>query len=225
MAIFNNLEEIIDGSKLPVAEQPQIVVDGGGGENPIIGEDEGNGEGEGETNAGEDILRGMRGSYSNIEIGAVLDDTGMSQSSSVDTLSEAGIPQCTAPMKAAGSDDRLNDESPSIETDINIIDAIQPIAATSKCFRPGDVGSMTDSELPLVHCVRLLCSKFLLTGHKQGLVPDRLVRVSVKTLALGCVGAAIALHPAAFLVRVHKSSSVEGMSVIYLFVLFIGDGF
>ena len=221
MAIFNNLEDIIDGSKLPVAEQPQIVVDGGGGENLIIGEDEGNGEREGETNTGEDVLRGMRGSYSNIEIGAVLDDTGMSQSSSVDTLSEAGIPQCTAPMKAAGSDDRLNDESPSIEIDIT--DAIQPIAVTSKCFRPGDVGSMTGSELPLVHCVRLLCSKFLLTGHKQGLVPDRLVRVSVKTLALGCVGAAIALHPAAFLIRVHKSSSLEGMSVIYLFVLFIGD--
>ena len=215
MAVFNNLDDIIDGSKLLVAEQPQNVVDGGGDEGVIIGEDDGNVNGEGETNTREDILRGMRGSYSNIEIGAVLDDAGMSQSSSVDTLSEAGVPQCTAPMKAANSDDRLNDdESPSIEVDIT--DATQPIAAVSmsKCFRPGDIGSMTDSDLPLVHCVRLLCSKFLLTGHRQGLLPDRLVRVSVKTLALGCVGAAIALHPAAFLVRLHKSSSVEGMSVI-----------
>lgn len=32
----------------------------------------------------------------------------------------------------------------------------------------------------------------------QGLTPDREVRVSVKALAVSCVGAAAALHPEAF---------------------------
>lgn len=32
----------------------------------------------------------------------------------------------------------------------------------------------------------------------QGLTPDRDVRVSVKALAVSCVGAAAALHPEAF---------------------------
>jgi len=197
-----------------VAEQPQDVVDGSGEENPK--ETVGEGEGGGETETGEEVLGGMRGSYSNIEIGAVLEDTAMSQSSSVDTLSEA-VPQCTAALKASGSEDRLsvtNDDAPSV--DVDITEAIQPDAPASKCIRPGDIGSIDDFDVPLVHCVRLLCSSFLLTGHKQGLLPDRLVRVSVKTLALGCVGAAVSLHPAVFLVRLHKSSPVDGR-VLFIF--------
>ena len=214
--VFNNLEQIIGSNQLDVAaEKLQDATDGGGEENPIgiIGENEGNGD----TNAGEEVIGGMRGSYSNIEIGAVLEDTGMSQSSSVDALSEVAIPQCTAQLKASGSEDRLsasNNELPLV--DVDITESIQPGAPVpgSKCIRQGDIGSITDSDVSLEYCVRLLCSKFLLTGHKQGLLPDRLVRVSIKTLALGCVGAAIALHPVAFLVRVHKSSPVEGIRFI-----------
>ena len=191
-------------------------MDGSGEENPK--EMAGEGEGSGETETGEEVLGGMRGSYSNIEIGAVLEDTAMSQSSSVDTLSEA-VPQCTAALKASGSDDRLsvtNDDAPTI--DVDVTEAIQPDAPASKCIRPGDIGSIDDFDVPLVHCVRLLCSRFLLTGHKQGLLPDRLVRVSVKTLALGCVGSAVSLHPAVFLVRLHKSSPVDGKSFIHFSV-------
>ena len=42
-------------------------------------------------------------------------------------------------------------------------------------LREGDVGQITDPEVPLVHAVRLLCSRFLLTGHPMGLIPDRQV--------------------------------------------------
>ncbi|XP_044046448.1 huntingtin isoform X2 [Siniperca chuatsi] len=63
----------------------------------------------------------------------------------------------------------------------------------------GPIGHYTDQGVePLVHCVRLLAASFLLTGQKNGLTPDKEVRVSVKALAVSCVGAAAALHPEAF---------------------------
>uniref|UniRef100_A0A673IMQ9 Huntingtin n=1 Tax=Sinocyclocheilus rhinocerous TaxID=307959 RepID=A0A673IMQ9_9TELE len=63
----------------------------------------------------------------------------------------------------------------------------------------GDIGHYTDpKEEPLVHCVRLLAASFLLTGQRNGLVPDNEVRVSVKALAVSCVGAAATLLPEAF---------------------------
>ncbi|XP_075893458.1 huntingtin isoform X5 [Nelusetta ayraudi] len=63
----------------------------------------------------------------------------------------------------------------------------------------GAIGHYTDQGAePLVHCVRLLAASFLLTGKKNGLIPDKEVRVSVKALAVSCVGAAAALLPEAF---------------------------
>ncbi|XP_024914358.1 huntingtin isoform X2 [Cynoglossus semilaevis] len=63
----------------------------------------------------------------------------------------------------------------------------------------GSIGHYTDQSLePLVHCVRLLGASFLRTGQKNGVIPDKEVRVSVKALAVSCVGAAAALLPEAF---------------------------
>ncbi|KAM8804110.1 huntingtin [Rhynchonycteris naso] len=73
------------------------------------------------------------------------------------------------------------------------------------CRIKGDIGQPTDGDsAPLVHCVRLLSASFLLTGEKNALVPDRDVRVSVKALALGCVGAAAALLPEAVFSKLYK---------------------
>ncbi|KAM4854776.1 huntingtin [Thomomys bottae] len=73
------------------------------------------------------------------------------------------------------------------------------------CRIKGDIGHSTDDDsAPLVHCVRLLSASFLLTGEKNVLVPDRDVRVSVKALALSCVGAAVALHPESFFSKLYK---------------------
>ena len=69
---------------------------------------------------------------------------------------------------------------------------------------PGDIGTILDSDTaPLVYCVRLISSKLLLTGYPQGLIADKLVRVSVKTLALSCVGLAVALKPQIFLMPLY----------------------
>ncbi|XP_037104805.1 huntingtin isoform X1 [Syngnathus acus] len=63
----------------------------------------------------------------------------------------------------------------------------------------GPIGHYTDQGAePLVHCVRLLAASFLLTGQKNGVIPDKEVRVSVKALAVSCIGAAGALLPEAF---------------------------
>uniref|UniRef100_A0A8D2ABU0 Huntingtin n=1 Tax=Sus scrofa TaxID=9823 RepID=A0A8D2ABU0_PIG len=80
------------------------------------------------------------------------------------------------------------------------------------CRIKGDIGQSTDEDsAPLVHCVRLLSASFLLTGKRNALVPDRDVRVSVKALALSCVGAAVALHPESFFSKLYKAplDSVE----------------
>uniref|UniRef100_A0A8D2MME7 Huntingtin n=1 Tax=Zonotrichia albicollis TaxID=44394 RepID=A0A8D2MME7_ZONAL len=74
----------------------------------------------------------------------------------------------------------------------------------------GDIGHYTDRDCaPLVHCVRLLSASFLLTGDKGALVPDRDVRVSVKALAVSCVGAAVALHPESFFSKLYKTPLEE----------------
>ncbi|KAL1789437.1 huntingtin [Sigmodon hispidus] len=73
------------------------------------------------------------------------------------------------------------------------------------CRIKGDIGQPNDDDsAPLVHCVRLLSASFLLTGEKNALVPDRDVRVSVKALALSCIGAAVALHPESFFSKLYK---------------------
>ncbi|OBS74302.1 hypothetical protein A6R68_15170, partial [Neotoma lepida] len=76
---------------------------------------------------------------------------------------------------------------------------------SKSCRIKGDIGQPNDDDsAPLVHCVRLLSASFLLTGEKKALVPDRDVRVSVKALALSCIGAAVALHPESFFSKLYK---------------------
>ncbi|TRY87598.1 hypothetical protein DNTS_005987 [Danionella cerebrum] len=74
----------------------------------------------------------------------------------------------------------------------------------------GEIGHYTDpKEEPLVHCARLLAASFLLTGQRNGLVPDNEVRVSVKALAISCVGAAAALLPESFFNKLYMQP-IEG---------------
>lgn len=87
------------------------------------------------------------------------------------------------------------------------------------CRIKGDIGQPTDSDsVPLIHCVRLLSASFLLTGEKRALVPDRDVRVSVKALALSCVGVAVGLHPEAFFSKLYRErlTSTEPLEEQYV---------
>lgn len=61
--------------------------------------------------------------------------------------------------------------------------------------------AVTCIEVPVLHCVRLMCS-FLLNGEPGQLLPDSKTRVSVKSLALHCISAAIRLFPEALFAKV-----------------------
>ncbi|XP_013013172.2 huntingtin isoform X3 [Cavia porcellus] len=94
----------------------------------------------------------------------------------------------------------------SIDKFVSREEAAEPGDQENKpCRVKGDIGqSADDDSAPLIYCVRLLSASFLLTGEKNVLVPDRDVRVSVKALALSCVGAAVALHPESFFSKLYK---------------------
>lgn len=72
-----------------------------------------------------------------------------------------------------------------------------------------NIGSFVDHDIPLIYCVRHLASKFLLSRHKGALVSDRVTRVSVKTLALGCLTNAVALSPKIFLLKLFVEENEE----------------
>lgn len=59
----------------------------------------------------------------------------------------------------------------------------------------GAIGSFLDESLPIRYLVRYLSSSFLLSGHVGSLIPDQMVRVSIKVLALNCVGLAVTVMP------------------------------
>ncbi|CAH0721013.1 unnamed protein product, partial [Brenthis ino] len=58
-----------------------------------------------------------------------------------------------------------------------------------------NIGSLTDEDVRLKYCGRLLISKFLLTGNKGGVISDRSVRVSVKSSALSCLSVILQIYP------------------------------
>ena len=74
--------------------------------------------------------------------------------------------------------------------------------------RSFQIDAVACSGVPLVHCVRLMCS-FLLSGNPGEILSDSSVRVSVKSLALSCIAQTVKLHPEAFLVRMLPESSGE----------------
>ncbi|XP_012879339.1 PREDICTED: huntingtin [Dipodomys ordii] len=108
-------------------------------------------------------------------------------------------------LESMGHSRQLSDSS--VDKFVSRDEAPEPGDTDTKpCRIKGDIGHSTDDDsAPLVHCVRLLSASFLLTGKKNALVPDRDVRVSVKALALSCVGAAVALHPESFFSRLYKA--------------------
>jgi len=86
----------------------------------------------------------------------------------------------------------------------------------------GAIGNFEDEGISLHFLARKLVSKFLLSPEKGETVPDRVARVSVKTLALSCLSEAILLCPQVwtlplFLDRQELLTSVEVADlVLYL---------
>ncbi|XP_076831790.1 huntingtin isoform X3 [Brachyhypopomus gauderio] len=148
------------------------------------------------------VLDGSESQYSGMQIGTLQDEEeegaapapeeplGFSQSALA--LSKPHL------LEGKGHNRQASDSS--VDRFIPKDEVLEPADLDSKPSRiKGEIGHYTaPAEAPLVHCVRLLSASFLLTGHRNGLVPDKEVRVSVKALAVSCVGAAAALLPEAF---------------------------
>ncbi|CAI9613978.1 unnamed protein product, partial [Staurois parvus] len=121
-------------------------------------------------------------------------------------------------LKSMGHSRQSSDSS--VDRFVTKEELVEPCDLENKPSRiKGDIGHYTDGDAaPLVHCVRLLSASFLLTGQKGDLVPDRDVRVSVKALALSCVGAAVALYPESFFNKLYKlqTDSMDPIDVQYV---------
>ncbi|XP_063896125.1 huntingtin [Helicoverpa armigera] len=72
-----------------------------------------------------------------------------------------------------------------------------------------NIGSAKDDDIPLKYCARLLVSKFILTGNKGGVIPDRQVRVSLKSSALNCLSEILQLYPQAITLYLDKDADAK----------------
>ena len=83
-----------------------------------------------------------------------------------------------------------------------------------------DIGRLTEFDAPLKYCCRYLASSFLLTGKVGQLIPDKVFRVSVKSLALTCIANILRICPSLFFITVARTPTEEyqqKMSDILLF--------
>ncbi|KAM4585009.1 huntingtin isoform 1-T1 [Odontesthes bonariensis] len=149
------------------------------------------------------VLDGSESQYSGMQIGTLQDeeDEGAA-SSSQEEPTEPFLQSALAlskPHLFEGRGHNRQGSDSSVDRFVPKDEPAEPEPDNKPSRIKGPIGHYTDQSLePLVHCVRLLAASFLLTGHKNGLIPDKEVRVSVKALAVSCVGAAAALHPEAF---------------------------
>ncbi|KAM8940376.1 huntingtin isoform 2-T2 [Pelodytes ibericus] len=157
------------------------------------------------SDSSEIVLDGAENQYSGMQIGQLEDeeDEGPSEQFGNSSL---GLNQ-THLLKTMGHSRQSSDSS--VDRFVTKEESVEPADLENKPSRiKGDIGHYTDKDVaPLIHCVRLLSASFLLTGQKNALVPDRDVRVSVKALAVSCVGAAVALYPEAFFSKLYKLST------------------
>uniref|UniRef100_A0A4X2LWE1 Huntingtin n=1 Tax=Vombatus ursinus TaxID=29139 RepID=A0A4X2LWE1_VOMUR len=162
------------------------------------------------SDSSEIVLDGAESQYSGMQIGQLQDEDDESSNVLTDEVpdnfrnSTIALQQPHL-LKSTGHSRQPSDSS--VDRFLSKDETVEPGDHENKPSRiKGDIGHFTDTDLaPLVHCVRLLSASFLLTGEKGALVPDRDVRVSVKALAVSCVGAAVALHPESFFSKLYKT--------------------
>ncbi|XP_067297352.1 huntingtin isoform X3 [Pseudorasbora parva] len=149
------------------------------------------------------VLDGSESQYSGMQIGTLQDEeeegTAQQPDKPPEPFSQSAL-ALSKPHLLEGKGHNRQSSDSSVDRFIPKEEVLEPAELDNKPSRiKGEIGHYTDlKEEPLVHCVRLLAASFLLTGQRNGLVPDDEVRVSVKALAVSCVGAAAALLPEAF---------------------------
>jgi huntingtin len=145
--------------------------------------------------------------YSGIEIGDINEDvsekSNLSQTSTANgsqqSLNKLPIPPTT--KRGGGQDMNGN---PEVEEESSPdVDVKTPASNYSQLDVTQNIGSLVE-DVPLDFCIRVICRRFLLGGVKEQLIPDRVVRVSSKALALGCVSYTMILRPQILFMNVFK---------------------
>lgn len=124
------------------------------------------------------------------------------------TWSEAQVSHSTVDSVARKESDDLECELSSTDDDTMRTESVSTQEVRLLVERSFQIDAVACRGVPLIHCVRLMCS-FLLSGNPGEMLSDSSVRVSVKSLALSCIAQAVKLHPEAFLVRILPESSEE----------------
>nr|XP_033806283.1 huntingtin isoform X5 [Geotrypetes seraphini] len=161
------------------------------------------------SDSSEIVLDGTENQYSGMQIGQLQeeeDDTTNIPQEMLDPFRNSSLALSQTHLMRHMGHSRQSSDS-SVDRFITKEETVEPGELENKpCRIKGDIGHYTDgSAAPVVHCVRLLCASFLLTEEKSVLVPDKEVRVSVKALAVSCVGAAVGLYPEAFFSRLYRT--------------------
>ncbi|KAL8615828.1 hypothetical protein ACOMHN_048536 [Nucella lapillus] len=173
--------------------------------------------------------------YSNVEIGDLNEErsemSNLSHSSSVDTL--LSIKSISPKRQPPPTPDP---QTPTIPHDMNGNPQYQPsdpeegdLSEATICVvgaNPAgmkdedlDIGTLVDrDELPLLYMLRVVCKCYLLRGEAGQVVHDRHVRVSLKSLALGCVASIFSLCPRLALCKlVPCNESSQDLSDVLLY--------
>lgn len=82
------------------------------------------------------------------------------------------------------------------------------------------MGDFKDKDVALIYCARFIAKNFLLSGQPNSLIPDRIVRVSVKSLALSCLSTILEIYPQVLLKYLDKSSqpkALQQLSDVFLY--------
>uniref|UniRef100_A0AAG5CW14 Huntingtin n=1 Tax=Anopheles atroparvus TaxID=41427 RepID=A0AAG5CW14_ANOAO len=87
--------------------------------------------------------------------------------------------------------------------------ADDPPESTKELF----IGAIHDQNV-LEFTTRLVCSRFLLAGNRHVLIPDSIVRVSVKSLAMQIVAACVRLKPELLCLPLEKDALREEYAVV-----------
>lgn len=124
------------------------------------------------------------------------------------TWNEAQASHGTVEYVARKDSDDLERELSSTDDDTMRTESVSTQEVRLLVERSFQIDAVACRGVPLIHCVRLMCS-FLLSGNPGEMLSDSSVRVSVKSLALSCIAQAVKLHPEAFLVRILPESSEE----------------
>lgn len=149
------------------------------------------------------VLDGSESQYSGMQIGTLQDEedegtASASQEEQPEPFLQSALALSKPHLFEGRGHNRQGSDS-SVDRFIPKEEPTEPEPDNKPSRIKGPIGHYTDQDVePLVHCVRLLAASFLLNGRKNGLIPDKEVRVSVKALAISCVGTAAALHPEAF---------------------------